>query len=70
MNQKDEKFTFLLWGIWSNITVVSFIIQLKLDRREPDDPCSYLLAIWTPGRCTSRTLKISKPWTEDLAKRR
>ncbi|KAJ9181445.1 hypothetical protein P3X46_009577 [Hevea brasiliensis] len=20
-----------------------------LDRREPDDPCSYLLAIWTPG---------------------
>ncbi|KAJ6699285.1 ROS1 putative-RELATED [Salix purpurea] len=21
----------------------------RLDRREPDDPCSYLLAIWTPG---------------------
>lgn len=21
----------------------------ELDRREPDDPCSYLLAIWTPG---------------------
>ncbi|XP_060201309.1 DNA glycosylase/AP lyase ROS1-like [Lycium barbarum] len=20
-----------------------------LDKREPDDPCSYLLAIWTPG---------------------
>ncbi|CAA2959958.1 ROS1-like isoform X1 [Olea europaea subsp. europaea] len=21
----------------------------KMDKREPDDPCSYLLAIWTPG---------------------
>ncbi|KAF9680168.1 hypothetical protein SADUNF_Sadunf06G0093000 [Salix dunnii] len=21
----------------------------RLDRREPDDPCAYLLAIWTPG---------------------
>ncbi|XP_010543902.1 PREDICTED: transcriptional activator DEMETER [Tarenaya hassleriana] len=21
----------------------------RLDKREPDDPCSYLLAIWTPG---------------------
>ncbi|KAG7028076.1 Transcriptional activator DEMETER, partial [Cucurbita argyrosperma subsp. argyrosperma] len=50
---------FLLWGIWSNITVVSFIIQLKLDRREPDDPCSYLLAIWTPGRCeTANSIQL------------
>lgn len=25
------------------------ILKLQLDRREPDDPCPYLLAIWTPG---------------------
>lgn len=25
----------------------------RLDRREPDDPCSYLLAIWTPGETAS-----------------
>ncbi|XP_021743317.1 protein ROS1-like [Chenopodium quinoa] len=24
-----------------------------LDKREPDDPCSYLLAIWTPGETAS-----------------
>ncbi|XP_022138825.1 protein ROS1-like isoform X2 [Momordica charantia] len=23
--------------------------KLKMERREPDDPCFYLLAIWTPG---------------------
>ncbi|XP_008807511.2 protein ROS1A isoform X1 [Phoenix dactylifera] len=26
-----------------------------LDRREPDDPCSYLLAIWTPGETAQST---------------
>ncbi|KAA8516668.1 hypothetical protein F0562_016826 [Nyssa sinensis] len=25
----------------------------RLDKREPDDPCSYLLAIWTPGETAS-----------------
>lgn len=25
------------------------ILTLQLDRREHDDPCPYLLAIWTPG---------------------
>lgn len=40
---------------------------LQLDKREPDDPCNYLLAIWTPGetpnsiqppekRCSSQEL--------------
>ncbi|XP_057490540.1 DNA glycosylase/AP lyase ROS1-like [Actinidia eriantha] len=25
----------------------------KLDKREPDDPCSYLFAIWTPGETSN-----------------
>lgn len=56
---------------------VFLIIQLKLDRREPDDPCSYLLAIWTPGRIPPKHYKLlSKSWPvelnvilEDLTKR-
>ncbi|KAJ8754087.1 hypothetical protein K2173_001985 [Erythroxylum novogranatense] len=28
----------------------------RLDRREPDDPCSYLLAIWTPGETADSIL--------------
>ncbi|XP_022144652.1 protein ROS1-like isoform X2 [Momordica charantia] len=31
--------------------------KLKLDRREPDDPCSYLLAIWTPGE-TANSIQL------------
>ncbi|KAE8719044.1 Transcriptional activator DEMETER [Hibiscus syriacus] len=29
----------------------------ELDKREPDDPCKYLLAIWTPGE-TANTIQI------------
>lgn len=25
------------------------LLNLQMDRREPDDPSPYLLAIWTPG---------------------
>ncbi|XP_022982801.1 protein ROS1-like [Cucurbita maxima] len=31
--------------------------KLKLDRREPDDPCSYFLAIWTPGE-TANSIQL------------
>ncbi|XP_038904008.1 DNA glycosylase/AP lyase ROS1-like [Benincasa hispida] len=31
--------------------------KLKLDRREPDDPSSYLLAIWTPGE-TANSIQL------------
>lgn len=24
--------------------------QLNIEKREPDDPCLYLLTIWTPGK--------------------
>lgn len=26
------------------------IQNIQLDKREPDDPSPYLLAIWTPGK--------------------
>ncbi|KAI8528108.1 hypothetical protein RHMOL_Rhmol12G0125600 [Rhododendron molle] len=29
------------------------LLKLQLDNREPDDPCSYLLAIWTPGETSN-----------------
>ncbi|GMJ02936.1 hypothetical protein HRI_003962800 [Hibiscus trionum] len=31
----------------------------ELDKREPDDPCKYLLAIWTPGE-TANTIQMSE----------
>ncbi|KAJ8636744.1 hypothetical protein MRB53_011011 [Persea americana] len=30
-------------------TVFGLNLLNKLDRREPDNPCTYLLAIWTPS---------------------
>ncbi|KAF2307575.1 hypothetical protein GH714_029822 [Hevea brasiliensis] len=32
-----------------------------LDKREPDDPCSYLLAIWTPGE-TANSIQPPESW--------
>ncbi|KAK9280199.1 hypothetical protein L1049_013886 [Liquidambar formosana] len=41
--------------IQNSLLIILYIFQL--DRREPDDPCPYLLAIWTPGE----TAKSSEP---------
>ncbi|KAL6976957.1 DNA glycosylase/AP lyase ros1 [Sarracenia purpurea var. burkii] len=33
------------------------LLKLQLQKREPDDPCSYLLAIWTPGE-TANSIQL------------
>ncbi|KAJ4834285.1 hypothetical protein Tsubulata_036459 [Turnera subulata] len=44
----------------------------ELDVREPDDPCSYLLAIWTPGNqgVYNGSLKVHQKWAIKQASRR
>ncbi|XP_023518496.1 transcriptional activator DEMETER-like [Cucurbita pepo subsp. pepo] len=35
--------------------------KLKLEKRQPDDPCFYLLAIWTPGETAN---SVERPHTQ------
>lgn len=34
---------------WYKVLSLILFLNLQMDKREPDDPCPYLLAIWTPG---------------------